>query len=76
MSARTVKAKLYSDQGAPFINLPIRVTTSRTGQHFVSVRIGNTGQVVSLRADQARKLADTLHDRLDQIDNNDPKGIE
>ncbi|WP_259810506.1 hypothetical protein [Corynebacterium sanguinis] len=42
----------------------------------MSVRIGNTGQVVSLRADQARKLADTLHDRLDQIDNNDPKGIE
>lgn len=72
MGARTVKAKLYTEKGAPFINLPIKLSTSRTGRHYISVRIGNTGQAVTLRPDQARLLADKLHDKLDEIDN--PEG--
>lgn len=64
MSRRTVKAQLHTPDKRNFINLPVRIDSSQ----FVTIRIGNSGQTVSLKPDEARKLADRLHDRVDRID--------
>ncbi|PLA27866.1 hypothetical protein [Corynebacterium coyleae] len=64
MAHKTVKAQLHTPDRHKFVNLPVRIDSDR----FITVRIGNSGQTVSLKPDEARKLADTLHDRVDRID--------
>ena len=67
MSSKTVKALLRTPERSKFINLPVHVNHTSRGS-YIMARIGNTGQYVSLIPEQARKLADTLHDRVDQIE--------
>lgn len=64
MAQKTVKAQLRTPGRHRFVNLPVRIDSDR----FITVRIGNSGQTVSLKPGEARKLADTLHDRVDRID--------
>lgn len=64
MSRRTVKAQLHTPDKRNFVNLPVRIDSSQ----FVTIRIGNTGQTVSLKPAEARKLADALHDRVDRTE--------
>lgn len=64
MARKTVKAQLHTPDRHKFVNLPVRIDNQR----FVTIRIGGSGQTVSLTPAEARKLADTLHDRVDRID--------
>lgn len=75
MSERTVKClwRLANDP-AKYMNLPVRVDRTRSGTSYVGIRVGGTGNYLSLRADEARKLADHLHDRADQVDELNRKG--
>lgn len=72
MAHKTVKGQLHTPDRRKFVNLPVRIDSSQ----FITIRIGNSGQTVSLKPDEARKLADTLHDRVDRIDlqNQEHKG--
>lgn len=63
MARTTVKAQLHTQDKRNFVNLPVRIDTQ-----YITIRIGNSGQTVSLKPEEARKLADTLHDRVDRID--------
>lgn len=64
MTRKTVKAQLHTPNRHKFVNLPVRIDNDQ----FITIRIGGSGQTVSLKPDEARKLADTLHDRVDRID--------
>lgn len=64
MARSTVKAQLHTPDKRNFVNLPVRIDSDR----FITIRIGGSGQTVSLKPEEARKLADTLHDRVDRID--------
>ena len=64
MAHKTVKAQLHTPDRHKSVNLPVRIDSDR----FITIRIGNSGQTVSLKPEEARKLADTLHDRVDRID--------
>lgn len=64
MARTTVKAQLHTQDKRNFVNLPVRIDSDQ----FITIRIGNSGQTVSLKPGEARKLADTLHDRVDRID--------
>lgn len=63
MARTTVKAQLHTPDKRNFVNLPVRIDNQ-----YVTIRIGGSGQTVSLKPEEARKLADTLHDRVDRID--------
>lgn len=64
MARTTVKAQLHTPGRHKFVNLPVRIDSDR----FITIRIGNSGQTVSLKPDEARKLADALHDRVDRTE--------
>lgn len=64
MAQKTVKAQLHTPGRHKFVNLPVGIDSDR----FITIRIGNSGQTVSLKPDEARKLADTLHDRVDRTE--------
>lgn len=75
MPAKTVKAKWrLANSVSKFTNIPVTIHTAATGKTYIGMRIGSSGNLLSLRPDQARLLADHLHDRADQVDELNRKG--
>lgn len=69
MRQPTVKARYLSEVETRWVNLPVKITENHAGEPFLTVRLGGTGAVLSMKPEEARRLADKLHDRLDEIDN-------